>query len=137
MMIKFSWKKINDKLNWNAPSVLEYFFIKREIDIPHYLQRKVPKNVILAANEPYIKGPCFILNIDAVLKGATAPNELHMYLELASKRNIFDYHIRGVKHLPLVMVEKYMVEWVGLNPLLEIENNNIYFKYEQEKQNDN
>jgi len=132
-MIKFSWKKINDKLKWNAPSVLEYFFLRQGIDIPPYLHRKIPKNVKLVASQPYVKGPCFILNIDDVLNGATAPNELYMYLELASKRNIFDYHIRGITHLPLAMVEEYMVEWVALNPLLNIEKNNIYFKYEQEK----
>ena len=55
-----------------------------------------------------------------------------MYLELASKRNIFDYSIRGVKHLPVVLAEEYQLEWIEINPLLSIEKNNIYFKYEQE-----
>ncbi len=133
-MIKFSWKKINDRLDWNAHSVLEYFFLKQNIPMPAYLSRKTPKKVKLAAIEPYLKGPCFIIDIDTVLKEATAPNELYMYLELASKRNIFDYHIRGMKYLPVALAEEYKLPWVEMNPLITIEKNNIYFKYEQEKQ---
>ena len=131
-MIKFSWKKVNDKFNWNATNVLEYFFLKQEIFPPCYLNRKISKVVKLAAQKPYIPGPCFILNIDAVLKGAVAPNDLYMYLELASKRNIFDYLVRGMLHLPLAMVEDYEKEWIEINPLITIEENKVFFKYEQE-----
>lgn len=132
-MIKFSWKKINDKFGWNAYSVLEYFFLVRGIKIPPYLRQKVPKLVELESRKPATVGPCFILNLDGVLKGATNPNELYLYLELASKRNVFEYLVRGVKHLPLALVPEYQLEWVELNPMLKIENANVYFKYEQEK----
>jgi hypothetical protein len=136
-MIKFSWKKINDKFDWNAPSVLEYFFLIRDLKVPAYLHRKIPKLVKQKAMEGLIAGPCFLINPDAALTGAVAPNDLYMYLELASKRNIFDYTIRKVKHLPLVLVEEYQLQWIEINPMMEIKNNNIYFKYEQEKkQND-
>ena len=47
-------------------------------------------------------------------------------------RNKFDYIIRGVKHLPLAMVPDYLLSWVEINPMLEVKNENIYFKYEQE-----
>jgi len=133
-MTKFSWKKINNKFAWNAYSVLEYFFLKQEIFPPCYLHRKIPKNVKDAAMQPYIKGACFILNLNEVLNAATAPNELYMYLELASKRNIFDYHVRGMIHLPLALSEEYQLEWIKINPMLEIEKDKIIFKYEQEKQ---
>lgn len=132
MTIRFSWKKVNDLFNWNATNVLEYFFLKQEILPPCYLSKKTPKIVRLAAQEPYIPGPCFILNIDEVLKGANAPNDLYMYLELASKRNIFDYLIRGVKYLPLIMVEEYQKEWIEINPLMTIDKDKVFFKYEQE-----
>jgi hypothetical protein len=132
-MTKFSWKKINDKLGWNAHSVLEYFFIKESIK-PPFSNRVIPKKVIQAARQPYIGGTCFIINLKEVLNGADSPNDLYMYLELASKRNVFDYHIRGMKHLPLALVEEYQIEWIEINPLMKIENNNIYFLYEQEKQ---
>ena len=132
MTIRFSWKKVNDLFNWNATNVLEYFFLKQEILPPCYLSKKTPKIVRLAAQEPYIPGPCFILNIDEVLKGANAPNDLYMYLELASKRSIFDYLIRGVKYLPLIMVEEYQKEWIEINPLMTIDKDKVFFKYEQE-----
>jgi len=130
-MIKFSWKKINDKLDWNALSVLEYFFLKQEISLPYYLTRKIPKGVWKCAYEPYPSGTCFIKNINEVLKGAEAPNELYMYLELASKRSVFDYRMRGILYLPLPLIEEYQLQWVELNPLLKIKENKIYFKYEE------
>jgi len=132
-MIRFSWKKINDKLGWNANSVLEYFFLKQEILPPCYLTRKIPKSVIQFAKEPYPSGACYIKNIDEVLKGAETPNDLYMYLELASKRGVFDYHVRGVLHLPVPLVEEYQIQWVELNPLLKIENNKVFFKYEDRR----
>jgi len=131
-MIKFSWKKINDKLGWNAFSVVEYFFLKRGMKIPAYLGRKVPQKVWKMALEPFPEGTCFIINPDIVLERATAPNELYLYLELASKRNYMDYIVRGVRHLPLPLVPTNLVDWVKINPLLIIENGNVYFKYEQE-----
>jgi hypothetical protein len=133
-MTKFSWKKINDIFGWNAFSVLEYFFLKQGIPVPPYLNRKIPKIVKGAADCPYIIGSCFLINLDDVLRAAEAPNELYMYIELASKRNVFDYHVRGMRHLPLALVEEYQIEWIEINPLMKIENNNIYFLYEQEKQ---
>jgi hypothetical protein len=131
-MIKFSWKKINDKLHWNANSVLQYFFLRQEILPPCYLPSKVPIKVKDFARLPYERGPCFMLDIDSVLKGADSPNDLYMYLELASKRSIFDLHMRGCKYLNIAMVEECQLEWVDLNPLLTLKDNNIYFKYEQE-----
>jgi len=134
-MIKFSWKKINDNLDWNAHSVLEYFFLKQEILPPCYLTRKIPKKVKEAVSWPYPSGACFIININEVLVGAESPNDLYMYLELASKRNIFDYHIKNALYLPIPLVEEYQLQWVELNPLLKIEKSKVYFKYEeQEKQ---
>ena len=131
-MIKFSWKKINDKLDWNASSVLEYFFLKQGLKLPDYLSRRVPQKVWKYAMYPYEEGPCFMINPNIALERATAPNDLYWYFELASKRNYLDYVIRGVRHLPLPLVPKFQVEWVEINPMLIIDNGNVYFKYEQE-----
>jgi len=132
-MIKFSWKKINDKFGWNAYSVLEYLFLARGIKPPPYLRSKIPENVKKEAKRPADPGPCFILNLDKALLEAKNPNDLYMYLELASRRNIFDYLIRGILYLPIVLVPEYLKEWIYVNPMLEIEKDNVYFKYEQEK----
>ena len=132
-MIQFSWKKINDKFGWNANSVLEYFFLKQEILPPCYLHRKIPRKVVEYAKLPYPKGACFVKNINDVLMFAKTPQDLYLYLELASKRNVFDYHVRGVLHLPLPLVEEYLIQWVELNPLLKIENEKVYYKYEEQE----
>ena len=134
-MIKFSWEKINNKLDWNAFSVLEYFHLIRGIRIPTYLNRKVPKAVSWAAARPLEPGPCFLVDIDTALREAQAPMQLYTYLELASKRNVFDYKVRGITYLPQALVEEYQLVWIERNPMMKIKDKNIYFRYEQEKQN--
>lgn len=132
-MIKFSWKKINDKLDWDERKVITYFFLKRNLKVPTYLYNRYPPAVILAyAKRKYPKGDCYILNIDDVLQH-TNITDVYLYLELASKRNVFDYHMRKITHLPILLVEEYQIERAKFCPLLKIENDNIYFKYEQEK----
>ena len=132
-MIRFSWKKINDRFDWNAYSVLQYFYIKQGIPIPSHLKHGRLKKVMLVVNLPYPKGDCYLLNPNDLLDSASNPNDIYLYLELASKRNVFDYQMRKVKHLPLVMAEEYQLQWIELNPLLTIQNENIYFKFEQEQ----
>lgn len=131
-MINFSWKKINTKFEWNAEKVLQYFFLKRDKKIPPYLNQNVPLVVKEEAMKPYPKGPCFLLCPDEILDNATSPNSLYMYIELASMRNAFDYCIRGVKYLPLAVVPEYLKGIIEVNPYLTIENEKVYFKYEQE-----
>lgn len=131
-MIRFSWKKINDKFDWNAFSVLEYFFLIHNLEVPNYLNRKVPEIVKRAALCPLTEGPCFIINSDVVLKEAKSPNDLYMYLELASKRSVFDYLIRGIKYLPLIFAEEHKIPWIKISPMMKIDKDKIFFKYEQE-----
>lgn len=131
-MKTFSWKKINDKFEWNPQSVLEYFYLKQNIVIPPNLKRKIPETVKHFAKHPYPSGSCFVLNLDKVLENASSPSDLYIYLELASERNKFDYFMRGVKYLPLVMLHDYLYDWVKINPMLKIIDDKIHFKYEQE-----
>ena len=130
MMIKFSWKKINDKFGWNAPSVLQYLYMKRCVKPPFYLGRGVRKAEV-EANKPFPDGDCFIRDIDSVLMYAKDPNHLYIYLELASKRSLFDYKMRGIVYLPLYFVPEYVMGLVSTNPMLEVKDDKIYFKYEQ------
>lgn len=134
MMIKFSWEKINNKLGWTPSDVLLYFYLKRDIKPPCYLG-PITNKIKIAAQEPYPKGACYITNINAALTNIKSPNDLYIYLELASKRSLFDYKIRGNKHLPLPLVPEYLMGLVETNPALEVKNGNVYFKFEQERQN--
>jgi hypothetical protein len=132
-MIKFSWKKINNKYSWDIYKVVTYFYLKQQIKVPSFINPKIVENLWKERKCPYISGACFLLYPDRVLENATTPYDLYTYLEVASKRNIFDYMIRGVRHLPIELLEEYELVWVEVNPLLKIENSNVYFKYEQEK----
>ena len=57
---------------------------------------------------------------------------VYTYLELASKRKIFAYNMRGVRYLPATFAEEYKLEIIQYSELFKLENNRIHFKYEQE-----
>jgi hypothetical protein len=130
MMIKFSWKKINNKFGWNAQSVIQYFYCKRGIK-PQFYLGPIKKNVIAEASKPWPTGYCYLVNVDEVLRMAQDPNYLYYYLELASKRDLFDYKMRAVVYLRVQFVPEYLMGLVDMNPMLEIRDDKIYFKYEQ------
>lgn len=125
MMIKFSWKKINDKLGWNASNVLRYLYDKRNIK-PQFYMFGNKKELF-----PFPKGECYFIDLDAALINAKDPNHLYIYLELASKRNLFDYKVRGITYLPIQFVPEYLMGLVETNPMLEVKDEKLYFKYEQ------
>ena len=118
--MKFSWKKINNKLKWDPIEVVDYF-----MSIHYgYEAFAIPR------------GPCFILNLKNLFTDEDyyTTVELYLYLELASKRNIFDYKLRGVRYLPAAFAEQYQLNEIQNSKLFELKDNNIHFKYEQEKQ---
>jgi hypothetical protein len=127
-MIKFSWEKINNRLGWNGYKVLGYFYYKQNISTK--MRLNTSKEVINFAHEPYPDGPCFLVNINEALENTTDPGYLYNYLELASKRNIFDYKMRGIKALPVILVPEYLEGFLSTNPMLEVKNGNVYFKFE-------
>ena len=131
MMIKYSWKKINNRFEWNPQSVIEYFYCKRNIKPQFFLRRIPKKKVEIEARKPFPQGECFIVNLDEALRMADSANHLFIYLELASKRNLFDYKLRGVTHLSMQLVPEYLMGVIETNPMLEVKDENLYFKYEQ------
>ena len=127
-MIKFSWEKINNKFGWNGYKVLGYFYARQ--NIPSKLTLPVGKEVLRLARSPYPKGDCFLININDALINAPDNGYLYNYLELASKRSLFDYKMRGIKTLPEILVPEYLEGLVSTNPMLERKDGNIIFKYE-------
>jgi len=113
-------------------NVLKYFYLKQDVKVPTYLHGKIPELVKVEALKPYPAGPCYLLNVDKLLRESKSPNNTYNYIELASMRNIFDYSLRGINHLPKIMVPEYLQGLIEVNPLLEDREDNIYFKYEQE-----
>ena len=41
-MIKFSWKKINNKFDWKGEEVIQYFYEKQGIEFPPFVNKKIP-----------------------------------------------------------------------------------------------
>jgi len=110
-MIKFSWKKLNDTLNWSIQAVVKHFYTKL----------------------PLPAGDCYILNIEELLQkeaNVSSNYDIYLYIELASKRSLFDYKMRGVKHLKLALVEPHLIPMIEESSILNIENDNVHFKYE-------
>jgi hypothetical protein len=89
------------------------------------------REVINSTVEPWPRGDCYLINLDEALRMAQDPNYLYYYLELASKRNLFDYKVRGVDYLPIQFVPEYLMGLVDMNPMLEVKDEKLYFKYEQ------
>lgn len=133
IMIKYSWKRINNRFDWKPHEVLQYFYANRQLKIPTFLGRRSPKPIRLGELN-YYKGPCFLINPDDLLNDAKSIHDLYDYIELASRRNIFDYNIRRSIHLPkYLMPEMYDEARIINNPYLSVDDTNVYFKYEQEK----
>ena len=79
----------------------------------------------------------FILNLEGFIENGFKATKMEqfVYLDLLSKRSTFTYYnTKGkVKHLAVWKAEKmYDIEKLKANRLLNIEENNIYFVYEQE-----
>lgn len=130
MMIKFSWNKINNKFGWVANDVLHYFYLKNGVKTEHFVHKKF--TVLRSVNKPYPSGPCYLINPRGLFTGGHDHLHVYNYLELASKRSLFDYQLRGVRHLPLALVPGCLTGLLQTNPLLEVKDGNVYFKYEQE-----
>ena len=115
-------------------NVLTYFYEKHKIKSPIHLMWETPYIVKLEAAKPYPPGDNFLINIKEALQNASSGEDLYEYLELASKRNIFDYRMRKMDFLQSYMVPEYMLERARRNPMLEFkaDENIIVFKYEQE-----
>lgn len=131
-MIKFSWKDINNKFSWNAYSVLSYFYLMQGLKINPALVGKPSELVKKAIVHPYPSGYSFLVNPDEVLINGGSPYNIYNYIELASKRSLFDYSVRGITYLPMPLVPEYQRGIITVNPLLTITDNKVYFKYEQE-----
>lgn len=133
-MIKYNWKEINNTLNWNSYYVCIYFYLREDLKIPKFLIVKLHKKLVEFSKEKYPEGNSFIINIQDLLLNVNNALDLYIYLQLASKRSIFDYNIRGITYLPKELLEEYEYTWAIDSPLIDVKDNNVYFKYEQEKQ---
>lgn len=135
-MIKYNWEDVQKYTNNNIEKILDYFtnvyvlkgtmydyLVKRSWAASIYNSKK-PKN-------------SYLLNIDDLIKNEenATPDEQYVYLDVASKRDMFTYHnTKGrVTFIPIWKLEKYYnINALKTNRLLMIGENNVYLIYEGE-----
>ena len=132
-MIKYDWGKIERICNYDRVNILHYFYLKEKIWIPSYLPKKFEHKVYLKSKELYPIGNSYMLNIVSLLKNEEhcTIDQVYNYLLLASMRPHFEYKIRGVNTLPVIIAEAINLDLN--NPLIKIANDKIYFKYETDE----
>ena len=124
-MIKYSWRTINNKLDWKIDDVVAYFYYKAGLSSP--IDSKKAQRLV----NTKINGDCFILNLKDLLAENNNIINIYNYLNLASRRNIFDYKMRNVRYLHVCFITENEKKWVEYNPLLKLVDDKIYFIYEQ------
>jgi hypothetical protein len=132
-MIKFNWEQVKRICNYEPVSILQYFCFREGIWLPNYLPKNYSKKMYHSATrDGYPYGDSYILNIKPILinTGNYFLTDIYDYIRMASARNYFDYKVRGIKTLPLIIAKANRMELI--NPLIEVIDNNIHFKYETE-----
>ena len=130
-MITYNWEELKKHSKNDISKILEYFtnvYVLKGTMYDYLLTHKWAN----AAHQP---GNNYILNIDdLILNDLNATKEeQYVYLDLASKRDLFTYHnTKGrVIFLYTWKVEKdYNIQQLKTNRLLNIDDNNIYLIYE-------
>jgi hypothetical protein len=130
-MITYNWEAIKKYSKNDISKILEYFtnvYVLKGTMYEYLLKNKWAA----AANIP---GNNYILNIDdLILNDLNATKEeQYVYLDLASRRDLFTYHNTKGKVIFLYTwkIEKYYnIQQLKTNRLLNIDDNNIYLVYE-------
>lgn len=77
-------------------------------------------------------GNSFLLNAKEILNDKnTDILYIYQYILLAARRDYYLYKLYGVRTLPLSYYPDIDKSTIVHNPLLKIQNNEIYFKYEE------
>lgn len=79
-----------------------------------------------------LSGNSFLLNPVALFNNKTTDiMYIYQYVLLASKRDYAHYKLFGVKSLPLSYYPDIKLDSIRTNPLLNVTNTEIIFKYEE------
>lgn len=130
-MIRFNWQKIVGKTKGDKEKILEYFY---NIYLSNNFSEYLEKNKF--AREIYFEQSkmSFLLNIKDLLENSlnATKEEQYVYLDLASRRSLFNYFNtnKKVDYLQKWKVIDYDLDKLKLNRLLLLDDNNIYFIYE-------
>lgn len=123
-MLRYNWEQIRKYCNFDPILIVGFLRtcrgIKNTKAIPFKLKRLAKKGVP--------KGVSYILNLDDLLQDKSlSVYDIQQYLDLASRRNFFDFKQHGLKSLPKVAAYDSNIQF---NRLLTVDNDRIHFLYE-------
>lgn len=132
-IIRYNWENIKNKLG-NVQDILEYFKEALLLENTDFLVlNKKAKDIYYSKD----RKDSFIsdngLKALLISKSSYTEDEIYIYLDLISKRDIFSfYNSKGRENfLHCWKIENiYNIENLKRNKLLMIENNKIFFIYE-------
>lgn len=122
-LIKFNWEGILSYSSYDCKKAIKLLsqIITNNYGIKDY---KVIESMRLGIKDCWLIRP-----VEFLMNGSTT-NEKCVYLHLATKRNWLDYTETGNTSLPIYIVDQfYSIESLQTNPLFNIYNETIDFKY--------
>jgi hypothetical protein len=136
-MIKYNWEVIKKNTGNDISKILEYFsnvYVLKGTMYNYLISHKWAA-AIYKSEEPESN---YILNIDDLILNVenATKEEQYVYLDLASKRDIFTYYNTKGRVIFLYgwKIEKYYnINELKTNRLLNVDANNIYLIYEGEE----
>ena len=124
-MLKYNWQVLNNYALWKPEVVCNYF--KERL---HIIPRNKDWDTLWMFH-----GYSFILNPYVLLSVETNTKLVHDYIHLASLRSLFDYNLRGVHWVDAWRIPD-QIDYIS-NPLIRIEDNKVFLKYETQEDNSN
>ena len=134
-MIRYNWKDIVKYSNNDIHKILDYFtncFVLKGTMYDYLNKKSWAQRIFTSKSEKN----SYLLNVDNLIKNAenATTTEQYVYLDLASKRDIFTYfNTKGrVAYLQKWKIgDSYILKQLETNRLLNIDDNNIHFYYEE------
>ncbi len=96
----------------------------------HFGKKLIPKNHRDTNNYRNLVGHSFLLDATSLFNDPTDIAFKAQYIRLAGRRDYNLYKLYKVTYLDLSYFKDLDLNTIALNPLLQIKQNKIYFKYE-------
>lgn len=96
----------------------------------HFGKKLIPKNHRERTSYKNLSGHSFLLNADLLFRDNADIAYKAQYIRLAGRRDYSLYKFYKVTYLDLSFFRDIDLDLIKHNPLLKIDSNKIYFKYE-------
>lgn len=96
----------------------------------HFNKKTIPKNHRERTSFKNLSGHSFLLNAHSLFSDPTDIAYKTQYIRLAGRRDYSLYKFYRVTYLDLSFFKDIDLDAIKHNPLLDIQQNKIYFKYE-------